>query len=78
MAPKSSFSERVEDIVRQIPKGRLMTYGQIAALCGNARAARIVGSIAHFGNPEMGAWPVDTQVVEEDIGKFLRPRVLGF
>ncbi len=28
-----------------------MTYGQIAALCGNARAARIVGGIAHFGNP---------------------------
>ena len=30
-----------------------MTYGQIAALCGNARAARIVGGIAHFGNPAL-------------------------
>lgn len=30
-----------------------MTYGQIAALCGNARAARIVGGIAHFGDPEL-------------------------
>jgi alkylated DNA nucleotide flippase Atl1 len=28
-----------------------MTYGQLAALCGNARAARIVGGIAHFGDP---------------------------
>lgn len=28
-----------------------MTYGQIAALCGNARAARIVGGVAHFGDP---------------------------
>ena len=30
-----------------------MTYGQLAALCGNARAARIVGGIAHFGDPEL-------------------------
>lgn len=37
----------------QIPRGRVMTYGQLAALCGNARAARIVGGIAHFGDPEL-------------------------
>jgi methylated-DNA-protein-cysteine methyltransferase-like protein len=30
-----------------------MTYGQLAALCGNARAARIVGGIAHFGDPDL-------------------------
>ncbi len=30
-----------------------MTYGQIAALCGNARAARIVGGVAHFGDPDL-------------------------
>lgn len=30
-----------------------MTYGQLAALCGNARAARIVGSVAHFGDPDL-------------------------
>lgn len=40
-------------MVAQIPPGRVMTYGQIAALCGNARAARIVGGIAHFGNPDL-------------------------
>jgi methylated-DNA-protein-cysteine methyltransferase-like protein len=39
----SSFRQRVEAIVAQIPKGRVMTYGQIAALVGNARAARQVG-----------------------------------
>jgi methylated-DNA-protein-cysteine methyltransferase-like protein len=43
------FSERVYFLVAQIPKGRVMTYGQIAGLCGNARASRIVGGIAHFG-----------------------------
>ena len=40
-----SFRQRVEAVVRDIPEGRVMTYGQIAALCGNARAARIVGGI---------------------------------
>jgi len=48
-----SFRERVEAVVAQIPSGRVMTYGQLAALCGNARAARIVGGIAHFGDPNL-------------------------
>lgn len=48
-----NFRERVEAIVSQIPQGRVMTYGQLAALCGNARAARIVGGIAHFGDPDL-------------------------
>lgn len=47
------FRERVEAIVSQIPQGRVMTYGQLAAMCGNARAARIVGGIAHFGDPNL-------------------------
>lgn len=47
------FRQMVEAIVSQIPKGRVMTYGQLAALCGNARAARIVGGIAHFGDPDL-------------------------
>lgn len=47
------FRQRVESVVRTIPKGRVMTYGQLAALCGNPRAARIVGGIAHFGDPSL-------------------------
>lgn len=47
----SSFRERVCNLVSIIPVGRVMTYGQVAALCGNARAARIVGGIAHYGDP---------------------------
>lgn len=45
------FRARVEVLVAQIPKGRVMTYGQLAALAGSAYAARIVGGIAHFGDP---------------------------
>ncbi len=44
---------RVEALVAQIPRGRVMTYGQLAALCGTARAARVVGGIAHFGDPNL-------------------------
>ena len=50
---EAGFRERVEALVAQIPKGRVMTYGQLAALCGNASAARVVGGIAHFGDPDL-------------------------
>jgi len=53
MEVDSKFKDRVEAVVAQIPKGRVMTYGQLAAICGNARAARIVGGIAHFGDPNL-------------------------
>ena len=53
MESDNKFATRVEALVAQIPKGRVMTYGQLAALCGNARAARIVGGIAHFGDPDL-------------------------
>ena len=43
------FPKRVYDLVAQIPKGRVMTYGQIAALCGAAWAAWEVGQIANHG-----------------------------
>ena len=49
----SNFADRVNAVVAQIPRGRVMTYGQIAGLCGNAHAARIVGGIAHFGDPDL-------------------------
>jgi methylated-DNA-protein-cysteine methyltransferase-like protein len=51
----NEFSERVYELVALIPEGRVMTYGQIAALCGSPRAARIVGGVAHFG-PEGLPW----------------------
>lgn len=48
-----NLREKTEAIVRHIPEGRVMTYGQLAALCGSPRAARVVGGIAHFGDPEL-------------------------
>lgn len=48
-----TFSDQVYDIVSQIPKGCVMTYGDIAALAGHPYAARQVGGLAHFGPPEL-------------------------
>jgi methylated-DNA-protein-cysteine methyltransferase related protein len=53
MRPDEKFATLVYDLVRKIPAGRVMTYGQIAALCGSPRAARIVGGLAHFGPEEL-------------------------
>ncbi len=47
------FQTRVYALVAQIPAGKVMSYGQIAALCGSPRAARIVGGIAHFGPTDL-------------------------
>lgn len=49
----TSFSERVYVLVAQIPEGRVMTYGDIATLCGSPNAARQVGGLAHFGPTEL-------------------------
>ncbi len=49
----AEFKERVYSLVAQIPEGRLMTYGQVAALCGVAWAAWEVGQIAHAGPEEL-------------------------
>lgn len=48
-----TFKARVYDLVAQIPTGHVMTYGDIAALCGQAHASRIVGGLAHFGPTEL-------------------------
>ena len=37
------FREKVYKITRNIPKGKVMTYGQIAKLAGKPNAARAVG-----------------------------------
>ncbi len=41
--PDNSFFEDVYDVVRQIPKGRVTTYGAIARYLGTGMSARLVG-----------------------------------
>ncbi len=45
------FRQIVYAVVARVPRGRVVTYGQVAALAGRPRAARMVGWIAHTGAP---------------------------
>lgn len=40
-----TFAERVREVVRQIPKGKTMSYGEVAKYAGSPGASRAVGSI---------------------------------
>ena len=42
---------RIYDVVKQIPYGKVATYGQVAALAGSKRWARVVGYALHV-NPD--------------------------
>ncbi len=58
-APKEySFFQDVYDVVRQIPKGRVTSYGAVAAYLGTKLSARMVGwamNAAHIANPKVPA-----------------------
>lgn len=42
---KSNFTKRVQDVVRSIPKGKTLSYGEVAKVAGSPGAARAVGTI---------------------------------
>ena len=48
--------EKIYEVVKSIPKGKVATYGQVAALAGNPRMARVVGYALHQ-NPLPGVIP---------------------
>ena len=48
---QQSTFEKIYEVVKQIPYGQVATYGQIAALAGNKRWARVVGYALH-ANPD--------------------------
>ena len=48
--------EKIYKVVRKIPRGKVATYGQIAALAGNPRWARVVGYALHV-NPDPSEIP---------------------
>ncbi|PYS71523.1 MAG: cysteine methyltransferase [Acidobacteria bacterium] len=50
-----NYRERVYKIVRSIPSGRVMTYGQIAELLGDGYTPRTVGFVMH-ATPEGTPW----------------------
>jgi len=50
------YRERVYSLVREIPPGRVMTYGQIAYLLGDHYTPRTVGYVMHGANEENTPW----------------------
>ena len=46
-----AMKENVHEFVRDIPRGKVATYGQIALYLGNRNFARVVGNILH-SNPD--------------------------
>lgn len=52
------FSDKVYALVKQVPKGTVVNYGQVARMIGEPRKARFVGYAMH-DNPE--PWDIETQ-----------------
>jgi len=50
------YRERVYEIVREIPSGRVMTYGQLAIILGEGYTARTVGFVMHGADTEKVPW----------------------
>ena len=50
------MKQRVYDFLRTIPRGKVVTYGQIAESLGNKHLSRVVGNILH-GNPQPDVYP---------------------
>lgn len=48
----SVFKQKVYEIVRNIPKGKIVSYGQVALMAGVPRAAIQVGWVLHISNEE--------------------------
>ena len=48
--------DKIYEVVRKIPRGKVATYGQVAILAGNSRWARVVGYALH-SNPDPDGIP---------------------
>ena len=54
--PDPRYRERVFKLVRRIPRGRVMTYGQIAVILGQGYTPRTVGFVMHGANESNTPW----------------------
>ena len=56
MTNDREYKEKVYELVRQIPAGRVMTYGQIAQMLGEGYTPRTVGYAMHSADSENVPW----------------------
>ncbi|MBR1969166.1 MAG: MGMT family protein [Clostridia bacterium] len=66
--------EKIYEVVKTIPKGKVATYGDIAFLAGNSRWSRVVGYALH-SNPDPESIPCHRVVNRE--GKVAQSFVFG-
>lgn len=53
---EKTYQDRVWKLVKKIPKGRVMTYGQIAAILGEGYTPRTVGYVMHSADTDNVPW----------------------
>ncbi|MEJ7625018.1 MAG: MGMT family protein [Pyrinomonadaceae bacterium] len=53
---EKSYRDRVYALISEIPPGKVMTYGQIALILGDAYTARTVGYVMHGADTESVPW----------------------
>ncbi|MBQ8029572.1 MAG: MGMT family protein [Clostridia bacterium] len=56
--------EKIYEVVKTIPKGKVMSYGQVALLAGNPRWSRVVGYALHV-NPQPMVIPCHRVVMKD-------------
>ena len=56
MSQELGVFERIYEVVKRIPQGKVATYGQVALVAGNPRWARVVGYALHC-NPSPNTIP---------------------
>ena len=60
MTESGNSYQKIYEIVKQIPKGCVASYGQVAALAGNPRWARVVGYALHVNPGPSGIYSAGT------------------
>lgn len=77
-----AFTERAIEIINNIPEGKVMTYGQIAAHAGSPRGARQVARLLHSMSSKYGLpWhrvvnAAGHIVVSDDESRFTQQAIL--
>lgn len=60
----TSFKQKVYEVLRAVPKGKVVTYGQLARLSGNTKASRAVGMLM-AKNPDAPQTPCHRVVASD-------------
>lgn len=75
-ADEKNYREAVYDIVRQIPPGKLTTYGRLALMLGEGYTARTVGYVMHGAGDSVPWHRVINSQGKCSTGKFTIPQNL--